>query len=65
MIPVGAEDIPPDVDIFAFREILRRRGYTAKWEHCPAPKCDHQTEAKLHLLEFGEPDDTLPTSETF
>jgi hypothetical protein len=65
VIPIGAEDIPPEVDILAFREIIRRRGYTVKWEHCPTPNCGHSAEAKVHLLEFGELDETLPTSETF
>lgn len=65
VIPVGAEDISPDVNILAFREILRQRGYAVKWEQCPAKNCGHSIEAKIHLLEFGEPDDVLPTSETF
>jgi hypothetical protein len=65
VIPIRADDVAPDVDISAFREILRRRGYKVKWEHCPAPNCGHSIEAKLHLVQFGEPDDTLPAQETF
>jgi len=65
VIPIGADDIAPDVEIATFRETLRRRGFTVKWEHCPVPNCGHSIEAKLHLIQFGKPDDTLPAEKTF
>jgi hypothetical protein len=64
VIPIGADDVAPDVDILTFRETLRR-GFTVKWETCPAPNCGHSIEAKLHLVQFGESDDTLPAEKTF
>jgi hypothetical protein len=65
VIPIGAEDVAHDVDISTFREILRRQGYKVKQEHCLAPNCGHSIEAKLHLVQFGKPDDTLPAEKTF
>lgn len=65
VIPIGAEDIASDLDIRKFREILRQQPYKVKWETCPAPNCGYSVEAKLHLIEFGEPDDILPAQETF
>lgn len=65
VIPIGVEDLDPSLDISVFREILRQRGHTVRWEPCATPNCGHSAETKLHLLQFGKLDATLPAEETF
>ena len=65
VIAIAAEDVAPNVEIRAFREILRRRGYRVEPAHCPSKNCGHSIDAQLHLVEFGEIDDTLPAEDTF
>jgi hypothetical protein len=65
VIPIGADDIAPDVHIVHFREKLRRDGYQVLPAYCVSPGCGCSIEAELHRVEFGEPDDILPTQVTF
>jgi hypothetical protein len=65
IIPIGAEDIAPNVDIATFREKLRREGYTVQSAVCTFRGCGHSIDAKLHLVNFGALDPTLSTRDTF
>jgi hypothetical protein len=65
VIPIAADDIAPNVDISTFREKLRRDGYRVHPATCLYRGCGHTINAKLHLVNFGVRDDTLPTEETF
>lgn len=65
VIPLGAEDIAPNVNIATFREKLRREGYKVELAVCAIPGCGHSIDAKLHLVNFGALDPTLSTQDTF
>lgn len=65
VIPIGADDIEPNVDIATFRERLRRLGYKPPEAVCLYRGCGHRGDARLHLIHFGLRDDILPTRETF
>jgi hypothetical protein len=63
--PEGADDIAPNINIVAFRETLRRRGYPKRMVTCANSKCGHMFDARLDRVNYGERDETLPTEETF
>lgn len=63
--PIAVIDIEPSAGFSKLRRQLRVENFQSRKVTCDDPKCGHAFDVTVDELYLGEPDDTLPTRETF